>query len=227
MSSILFLVLLVALVVVALAQEAAVEVTPEGGSVSDASSTASATTASAAADPAPAKKKPQKKKTQKSWSSTNFNELEKQWEAGDDPELLQHEFEYQREINQRKAGAGIDFNNPKKLSKMMKKNPFTLMGGTSTKMVFVDLKPTQLNGEPWDSKSTDKIAARWQAMMKSGSLAANVFNIGDGKLLVSVDKSYMFGDIMKYCLNQEEAEKVTIDSKEYFAKDYKDAEEEE
>jgi hypothetical protein len=64
-------------------------------------------------------------------------------------------------------------------------------------------------------------------LIKTGSLTANVFNIEDGKILISVDKSYMFGDVMKFCFNQIETEKISIDGKDYYSKDYKDKDEDE
>ena len=158
-----------------------------------------------------------KKRSQKDWSKLTAEQLDKEWEQGDDPELVENEFELQQKLNKKKA---VGFDPRKKMN--LKKNPFALMGGSSTKMVFVDLKSTQPDGKPWDKKATDKLAGRWQTLIKTGSLTANVFNIEDGKILISVDKSYMFGDVMKFAFNQEETDKISIDSKEYHAKDYKD-----
>jgi len=165
-----------------------------------------------------------KKKSIKDWAKFKAEDLEKEWEDGDDPELLLNEYEYQQQVNRKRQGSGFD---PLTIRETMKKNPFSVMGGSGTKMVFVDLKEKQPDGSKWDKRATDKLASKWQHLVKTGSLTANVFNIEDGKLLISIDKSYMFGDIMKFCFNQIETEKISIDSKEYFAKDYKDKDDDE
>ena len=165
-----------------------------------------------------------KKKSIKDWAKFKAEDLEKEWEDGDDPELLLNEFEHQQQVNRKRQGSGFD---PKTIRETMAKNPFAAMGGSGTKMVFVDLKEKQPDGSKWDKRATDKLASKWQHLVKTGSLTANVFNIEDGKLLISVDKSYMFGDIMKFCFNQIETEKISIDSKDYFAKDYKDKDDDE
>ena len=61
------------------------------------------------------KKKPYKKKT-KDWQEMDINAVEKELEDGDDPELLEHEFEVQRRLNDkamRNRNMGINFNDPK------------------------------------------------------------------------------------------------------------------
>ena len=42
------------------------------------------------------------KRAQKDWSKVNFDTLEKEWEGGDDKRELEHEFEYNRRVNEKK-----------------------------------------------------------------------------------------------------------------------------
>lgn len=166
-----------------------------------------------------------KRKSTKDWSKTNFDSIEKEWESSDDKFETEHEFEIQQRINQKHSPfAGVNLDNPSEVKKVMNGDPFKFMAGSGTKMVFVELLDKQLDGKPWDKPAVDKLAARWQALCRSGSTQASFYNIEQNRLLISVDKSYMFGDAMKFVLNQPETLKITIDSKDYLASDYRSSE---
>ena len=77
------------------------------------------------------KKKPYKKKT-KDWQEMDINAVEKELEDGDDPELLEHEFEVQRRLNDkamRNRNMGINFNDPKSVAKLLK-DPTAAIGAS-------------------------------------------------------------------------------------------------
>eukprot|EP01035_Chromulina_nebulosa_P020796 gene20796-26960_t len=57
-------------------------------------------------------------------------------------------------------------------------------------------------------------------LVRSAGLIAQVYNIGDNKMIVSVDKSWILGDVVKFLLKRKEIEKLEIDSKTYEAKNY-------
>ena len=91
------------------------------------------------------KKKPYKKKT-KDWQKMDINAVEKELENGDDPELLEHEFEVQRRLNEkamRNRNMGIDFNDPKSMAKLLK-DPTAAIGAS---------KGTTLSFSSFDSPS--------------------------------------------------------------------------
>lgn len=84
------------------------------------------------------KKKPYKKKT-KDWQKMDINAVEKELESGDDPELLEHEFEVQRRLNDkamRNRNMGIDFNDPKSVAKLLK-DPTAAIGASKGSMHLI------------------------------------------------------------------------------------------
>lgn len=86
------------------------------------------------------KKKPYKKKT-KDWQQMDINAVEKELETGDDPELLEHEFEVQRRLNDkamRNRNMGINFNDPKSVAKLLK-DPTAAIGASKGIMHLISL----------------------------------------------------------------------------------------
>jgi len=179
-------------------------------------------------------KAPPKKRSTKEWSKTNFDAVEKTWEEGDDPELLEHEFEITRRIAEKKraeTGQGISLNpikdpvtgeerlDPEQMQKLMsmtKNDPMGLgMGGTGGVMVFVELHPERTKGTGWTKREVDKLSGRWVGLLRSASLDGKVYNTQQDDpnpkkptLLISVDKSWMAQDVMKFVLQQRETAKV-------------------
>ena len=60
-----------------------------------------------------------KKRTTKDWNKLKVEEMNKQWEEGDDPELLEHEFERTQRImkEKQKNMPKFDPNDPKAMKK--------------------------------------------------------------------------------------------------------------
>jgi hypothetical protein len=182
----------------------------------------------------PKPKAPPKKRSTKEWSKTNFDAVEKTWEEGDDPELLEHEFEITRRIAEKKraeTGQGISLNpikdpvtgeerlDPEQMQKLMsmtKNDPMGLgMGGTGGVMVFVELHPERSKGTGWTKREVDKLSGRWVGLLRSASLDGKVYNTQQDDpnpkkptLLISVDKQWMAQDVMKFVLQQRETAKV-------------------
>jgi hypothetical protein len=156
--------------------------------------------------------------------------IEKSWESGDDEDELENEYEIRRKVAQKvqKRKNGINLDRPEDIANLVKKDPLSLAGlnsnGASGLMYFVDLKPKQSNGKVWTKKLLDDLAAKWSGMMKSGSLPANVFNIGEqekeARFLVNCDKGWMVTDSMKFVMQQPETVKISKDNKDYYPKDY-------
>jgi hypothetical protein len=76
----------------------------------------------------------------------------------------------------------------------------------------------------------NKLCSKWSALLKTAHLHANTFNLGEvekkdspRQILVSIDKGWQAPDIFKFVLTQWETVKLTKDSKDYFAKDFKDS----
>ena len=179
-------------------------------------------------------KAPPKKRSTKEWSKMNFDGVEKTWEAGDDPELLEHEFEITRRIAEKKraeSGQGISLNpikdpetgeerlDPEQMQRLMgmaKNDPMGLGMGTGGVMVFVELHSDRCpKGGGWTKREVDKLSSRWVGLLRSASLDGKVYNTQQDDLnpkkptlLISVDKSWMAQDVMKFVLQQRETSKV-------------------
>ena len=175
-----------------------------------------------------------KKRTTKDWSKVKFDDLEKEWQKGDSKVELEHEYENSQRIAEKKnkGGGGIDFNNPESVKKAMKSDPLAFsglgQGGSGASMVFVELQSTQQDGKAWDKESVDKLCARWSALLKTAHLHANTFNLGDvekkdskRQVLVSIDKGWQATEIFKFIMKQWETVKITKDSKDYMADEYR------
>ncbi len=163
----------------------------------------------------------------------NFDEkkLAKEWEAGDAAEELEQEFERSRKTAEKiqKRKPGFDINKPETISKMMKKDPLAFTAASSGAggvMCFVELKKRKLDGRHWTKADVDKLTARWTGLLKSGSLPATVFNIGDHekhaedvapRLLMNIDKGWMAVEVMKFALSQPETVKVCQTSTRSFS----------
>ncbi len=147
------------------------------------------------------KKKPYKKKT-KDWQEMDINAVEKELEDGDDPELLEHEFEVQRRLNDkamRNRNMGINFNDPKSVAKLLK-DPTAAIGaskgmthyhfilhlltylltylGPGGAMLFIELNEKQPNGKDWTKLDEDTLSAKLSALMRTGLIHCQLFNIG-------------------------------------------------
>ena len=184
--------------------------------------------------PEKAKASRPKKRTTKDWSKVKFDDLEKEWQKGDSKVELEHEYENSQRIAEKKnrGGGGIDFSNPESVKKAMKSDPLAFsglgQGGSGASMVFVELQSTQQDGKPWDKESVDKLCGRWSALLKTAHLHANTFNLGDvekkdskRQVLVSIDKGWQATEIFKFIMKQWETVKITKDSKDYMADEYR------
>mmetsp|Transcript_2458 Transcript_2458/g.2583 ORF Transcript_2458/g.2583 Transcript_2458/m.2583 type:complete len:195 (-) Transcript_2458:259-843(-) len=169
-----------------------------------------------------------RKRTTKDWNKVDYNDVEKNWEEGDDPTELEHEYERIQKLQEMKAKEGpkIDWNNKDEVKKLMN-TPGGFGGGMGGTMVFVHIKQSHLEGLAYPRPAMDKLSGKWTALLRTASLQASVYVIEDSQLLVSVDKSWMRKDVMTFVLQQPEVEKLVLDNKEYFPENLpKDDEEE-
>ena len=79
----------------------------------------------------------------KKWTDKDINEIEKDWEKGDEEEDLENEFDHNKKLAQQRTR--INWDDPEQVKRAVREDRFSL-GGGGHKMMFVDLQPTQLNG---------------------------------------------------------------------------------
>ncbi len=159
-------------------------------------------------------KAPKRAKRTSDWAKTNFQNLEKSWESGDEADELASQMDYQMELNRRKNS--INWDDPGAVKKALATQRFGLTGGATGKMLFITLKDKQSDGQPWNKRAVDKLSAQWQSLLATASLTGALYNIGDTQMLINIEKSYMMDDIIKFILKRPDAMKVTIDNKDYF-----------
>lgn len=157
-----------------------------------------------------AKKKPGAHSTR--WSDMDLNDLEKEWEEGDDEELLEHEFDRIRRVSAKKQPK-IDMNNPQSIRDAYNKDPHAFGGGGGI-MMFVEIK----KNSDGSKKDFDFLAKKWSTLLKTGGLAGTVYNVGDN-ILVHIDRGWTTKDAMHFLALQPEVDMMTVNSKNYYPKD--------
>jgi hypothetical protein len=125
--------------------------------------------------------KNKKKKGSKDWSKVNFDDVEKEWEGGDDEEELEYEHErVEKLIEKKKASqSAFDPNDPSSMKRHL--NNMKKGGGkdnTEPKMMFITLKRETPKGVLWTKELLDDLAARWTALVQTASLSADFYNLG-------------------------------------------------
>lgn len=155
------------------------------------------------------------------WNDKKVNELEKEWEEGDDEYETLSEVEYNKKIAKEKSK--VNFNDPDAIAKSFREGgaQFTTgKDGGGQKMMFVDLTETQADGSPWTKAALDKLASYMQMMIRSGSNSADVYGLDDNKLLVSVTKAWMIRDVIKFLVRHKDVVKVALDNVDYTTKNF-------
>lgn len=154
-----------------------------------------------------------------SLSEVDFNKIEKEWEEGDDPELLEHEHERISKLQQARMPK-VDMNDAASIQKAYKADPFAFSGGGGGSMLFCDLYKTKKDGTPWSKYDLDKLATKWAGLIRSGANAATVYNVGQNSLMVNVERAWMTKDVMKFVAMQPEVESFNVNSKTYTKADF-------
>lgn len=160
-----------------------------------------------------------KAKKTKDWNKINMNDLDKEWESGDESAELEDEFEKNRKIQAAKQPK-VDINDGAAIQRAYKADPFAFSGGGG-QMVFVDLVGKQPNGKAWTKNDVDQLAKRFASMLKSGSIPANVYNIDTDRILVHIDKPWQVKDMLNFLAQQREVKQFTANSKTYTPKEWR------
>jgi hypothetical protein len=171
---------------------------------SDKTSSADQSAAAAAKKPSPFKRK--------QISEKKLGQLEKEWEKGDEEAELEMEFDHNRKIAAKLNT--VNYNDLDLIRKLAKEDPLKLTAGSGQKMMFAELKKRD-DGTKWDKLTVDKMSARWQGLLRTASLTAEFYNIEEEKVLVSVGKTWMLRDVIKFVVQQPEVETVRLDNKDY------------
>ena len=149
------------------------------------------------------------------WNSLNFDNIEKKWEEGDEGDELEMEFERVRKIQASKQPK-FDMNDGAAIRRAVETDPFAFAGSGGSMMIFVTL----LKSKTWSSVDIDALAKKYAGLLRSGSISANTYNIGDGGLMVHVDKSWYTKDTLQFFARQPEVESFSANSKTYYPKDF-------
>ena len=150
--------------------------------------------------------------------SINVDKLEKEWEKGDDIED-----EFTKRMKKKKETPYMDFNDMEKVKEYVKNEKKGKGHFKDGSMMFVELDTTHPN--VISKKKNGELASMYTNMMHNANIGAQVFSIGDEKFLFKVDKSLHVYDTIKFAATRPEVRMVTLDNKEYTAKDFLDEDE--
>ena len=111
----------------------------------------------------------------------NFDDLEKEWEGGDDEEELEYEYQRVEKLIEKKKASqpAFDPNDPSSVKRHL--NDMKKGGGkdnTEPKMMFIALQRETPKGVLWTKELLDDLAARWTALVQTASLSADFYNLG-------------------------------------------------
>lgn len=164
-----------------------------------------------------------KKRSTKDWSKVNYDSIHKEWESGDDPELIEDEFTIQRrnaEKYMRNDGNQINFDDPAAIAKLIKDplNAVSMSKGAGAAMMFAEIIPKKLNGQAWTKYDLGELAGRYSGLLRTGLVQCSIYDVGDEKkpqLLANAEKGYQASEVIKFLVQQPEIVNVTLDNKKY------------
>ncbi|CBN77894.1 hypothetical protein Esi_0077_0066 [Ectocarpus siliculosus] len=171
------------------------------------------------------------KRSAKDWSKMDLNELEKQWEDGDEDEELKTEeqakFEnLERRRKQAQANAGKF--DPSSLGSMTAAQVGAMAAGqkdaTGPTMLFAQVRSGGLgetggsgdNGGSISKEETEKVGGRLQQLAQLGSLEVSVYALDAGSVLVSSQRGWEGQQILDFLLSRPEVSKVTWNSRDFY-----------
>lgn len=170
--------------------------------------------------------KKKKVKDYNEWRSLKIDDVDKEWQEGDDEEELEHEHERIQKIKQKRMPK-FNMNDGKSIVDAVNKNPFEFTGGAGGHMVFASLSEKQSNGNDWDKKSVDKLAAKYTALGRSGNVPAAFYNIDNKQILVNIEKPWFTQDVLRFLSTQKECVSFYVNSKTYYPKEFRDSDDDE
>jgi hypothetical protein len=92
-------------------------------------------------------------------------------------------------------------NDGKAITDAYQADPFIFTGGGGH-MIFIDLYKTKPDGSAWKEQELKKICTIWSGLIRSASLAATCYNIGENSVMLNVERAWMTKDIMKFVARQ-------------------------
>jgi hypothetical protein len=179
---------------------------------------ASASTEVAAEKPAPKKKKYGIDR----WKELKADNIEKDWEQGDEEAELESEHDRLERIRAQKRPK-FDINDKESLKRAYKQDPSTFgtgEGAAGTAMVFVDIKNDPKTGKPRGEQEVRKIASRWTSMLQAGGLLVQLYHPGDSTILFHVERGWLTKEVMKFAAMQKEVATLTLNQKKFTPKEY-------
>ncbi|CAM9541601.1 unnamed protein product [Hapterophycus canaliculatus] len=172
------------------------------------------------------------KRSAKDWSKMNLEDLEKQWEGGDDEEELKTEEQTKFEkLERRRKEAQITAGkfDPRSFASMNAAEIGAISAGqkdaAGPTMLFAQVVSGRF-GEPdggggggdesVSKEDTEKIGSRLQQLAQLGSLDVSVYTLDSGSILVSSQRGWEGKEILDFLLSRPEVSKVTWNSQDFF-----------
>jgi hypothetical protein len=171
--------------------------------------------------PAPTKKKYGLDRW-KELKTSKIDDIEKEWEQGDEEAELETEHDRLERLRALKRPK-FDINDKESLKRAYKQDPSTFgtgEGAAGTAMVFVDVKNDPKTGKPRSESEVRKIASRWTSMLQAGGLLVQLYHPGDSTILFHVERGWLTKEVMKFAAMQKEVATLTLNQKKFTPKEY-------
>jgi len=154
----------------------------------------------------------------KKWSSMDLDKAAKSLEAGDEAEeLVTEDAVHIADMERRKANPAAAIpEDPETRLKDPAEWARHSSAMTGPAMLFVTLaNGTAPGGGNWANASKrefEELSVRWKELLKTAGIDAGVYEIGEGRLLLSLQSGWRAYDVRDFCLKQPETESVEWDS---------------
>mmetsp|Transcript_1794 Transcript_1794/g.2876 ORF Transcript_1794/g.2876 Transcript_1794/m.2876 type:complete len:196 (-) Transcript_1794:639-1226(-) len=153
------------------------------------------------------------------WKKLNLNDLEKQFQNGDESEELESEWDRMQRVIQKKSPK-YDTNDPDSIKKAYDENPSAFGGSGGGSMIFAQLNPNNADGTPRSEADQNTVAAKYNSLLRTGGLIVEIYNTEKDVLLFNVNRGWQTNDVMRFIAMQPEVEHFTLNSKQYKPSEY-------
>lgn len=156
------------------------------------------------------------------WKNIKIEDIEKEWEQGDDTETENDRLEKLRAARR----PDYDINDPASLKRAYKKDPSTFGSGgqnpAGTALVFVDIykRKPKPGKEDYTENEVAMLAKKWTSLLSSGSVLTQMYNPAKNQILINIDRGWQTKEVMRFVANQKEVKHLTLNNKKFTPKEY-------
>ena len=156
------------------------------------------------------------------WKAVKVDDIEKDWENGDEEDELETEHDRLERLRALKRPK-FDINDKESLKRAYKQDPSTFgtgEGAAGTSLVFVYMGNDPKTKQPRTEKNVRDVAKRWTTMLQSGGLLVELYHPKDSTIITHVTRGWLTKEVMKFFTQQPEVEFIELNQKKMTRKEY-------